>query len=161
HRLEGEANALRHDARRLARSRIGAEHADGVLAATPAVATQVALGLRERPQALHGGYGRRPSGQRPYPARVADRSPPVFEYRVSTDPDWTAHSDRGGSAIRREEAWTPEHLVLAGLSRCTLKSLQYHAGRAGIRATATADAHGSVTRREDDGRFAFVEISVA
>ena len=85
----------------------------------------------------------------------------MFEYRVSTDPDWTAHSDRGGSAIPREDAWTPEHLVLAGLSRCTLKSLQYHAGRAGIRATATADAYGSVTRREGDGRFAFVEISVA
>jgi len=92
---------------------------------------------------------------------VAEVRARVFEYRVSTDPDWSVHSDRGGPTIPREQAWTPEHLVLAGLARCTLTSLEYHAKRAGVTVTATADAHGSVTRREADGRFAFVEISVA
>ena len=85
----------------------------------------------------------------------------VFDYRVSADADWTLHSDRGGSAIGREEAWSPEHLVLAGLVRCTLTSLEYHAKRAGVAVTARADAHGSVTRREEDDRFAFVAIDVA
>jgi uncharacterized OsmC-like protein len=92
---------------------------------------------------------------------VAEVRARVFEYRVSTDPDWTVHSDRGGSTIARDDGWTPEHLVLAGLTRCTLTSLEYHAKRAGVAVTATADAHGSVTRRDEDGRFAFVEISVA
>ena len=85
----------------------------------------------------------------------------VFEYAVSTDTDWTAHSSRGGSTIGRDEAWTPEHLVLAGLARCTLTSLEYHAKRAGVAVTASSEAHAAVTRRDEDGRFAFVEISVA
>jgi uncharacterized OsmC-like protein len=84
----------------------------------------------------------------------------VFEYEVSTDDAWTARSDRGGSPRQREEAWTPEHLVLAGLAQCTLKSLRYHAKRIGVTATATAKAHGTVTRRDEDGRFAFVAIDV-
>jgi organic hydroperoxide reductase OsmC/OhrA len=92
---------------------------------------------------------------------VAEVRARVFEYGVSTDSEWTAHSDRGGSPIPRDAAWTPEHLVLAGLARCTLTSLEYHARRAGVTVAASADAHGSVTRREADGRFAFVEISVA
>jgi uncharacterized OsmC-like protein len=62
--------------------------------------------------------------------------------------------------IARDDAWKPEHLVLAGLARCTLTSLEYHAKRVGVTVTATTDAHGSVTRRDEDGRFAFVEISV-
>ena len=85
----------------------------------------------------------------------------VFEYHVETDSDWTSRSDRGGSDLQRDAGWSPEHLVLAGLSRCTLTSLEYHAKRAGVEATAAVSAHGKVTRREEDGRFAFVEIAVA
>ena len=85
----------------------------------------------------------------------------VFEFQVDTDRDWSARSERGGDALRRDEAWTPEHLVLAALSRCTLTSLEYHAKRAGVEATAAVSAHGTVTRREEDGRFAFVAIQVA
>lgn len=84
----------------------------------------------------------------------------VFTYLVETDRSWTAHSDRGGSGIPRDEAWTPEHLVLAGLARCTLTSLEHHAKRAGLEATASASARGTVTRREEDGRFAFVALEV-
>jgi organic hydroperoxide reductase OsmC/OhrA len=51
--------------------------------------------------------------------------------------------------------------VLAGLSRCTLTSLEYHAKRAGVEATADVSARGKVTRRKEDGCFAFVEIAVA
>jgi uncharacterized OsmC-like protein len=85
----------------------------------------------------------------------------VFEYGVSADADWTVHSDRGGGAITRDDAWSPEHLVLAGLVRCTLTSLEYHAKRAEVTVRATAHAHGSVTRRDEDDRFAFVSIDVA
>jgi uncharacterized OsmC-like protein len=85
----------------------------------------------------------------------------VFEYDVTVDREWTARSTRGGSPIAEEEdAWTPEHLVLAGLARCSLTSFRFHARRAGLEPVASATAHGVVTRREEDGRFAFVEIAV-
>jgi organic hydroperoxide reductase OsmC/OhrA len=84
-----------------------------------------------------------------------------FSYEVSLDGDWAARSSRGGTPIRNEEeAWTPEHLVLAGLCRCILTSFRYHARRAGLEPATSADAEGAVTRRDEDGRFAFVEIRV-
>ena len=83
-----------------------------------------------------------------------------FSYAVSIDRDWTATSEKGGSPIAEEEAWTPEHLVLAGLARCTLTSLRYHARRDGIEVTGGADAKGEVTARDTDGHYAFVRIRV-
>lgn len=85
----------------------------------------------------------------------------TFSYDVSLDRDWAATSALGGSVIPNEEdEWTPEHLVLAGLCRCVLTSFRYHARRAGQEPKANAAGHGVVTRRESDGRFAFVEIVV-
>jgi organic hydroperoxide reductase OsmC/OhrA len=82
----------------------------------------------------------------------------VFTYGVTVERDWAARSDKGGSALPREEAWTPEHLLLAGLARCLLTSLEFHARRRDLSVAGTAAARGTVTRRESDGRFAFVEI---
>ena len=42
----------------------------------------------------------------------------------------------------------------------SLTSFRYHARRAGHEPVSSAAAHGVVTRREEDGRFAFVEIRV-
>ena len=86
----------------------------------------------------------------------------VFEFAVDLDAGWDASSDRGGSPLAgaEREEWTPEHLVLAGLARCVLTSLAFHARRAEIALTPRAHAAGTVTRRESDGRFAFVEIVV-
>jgi uncharacterized OsmC-like protein len=50
--------------------------------------------------------------------------------------------------------------VLAGLVRCSLTSLRYHADRTGIDTVATGSATGRITRRESDGRYAFMEIDV-
>ena len=85
----------------------------------------------------------------------------TFSYAVSLDGDWAARSDRGGSPIPDEEAWTPEHLVLAALARCTLTSLRYHARREGVTVGGSADASGEVTQREKDGRYAFVRFKVS
>jgi organic hydroperoxide reductase OsmC/OhrA len=82
----------------------------------------------------------------------------VFTYGVTIDRDWAARSDEGGSPLPREEAWSPEHLLLAGLVRCLLTSLEFHATRREVTVEATAAASGSVTRRESDGRYAFAEI---
>lgn len=87
----------------------------------------------------------------------------VFEYAVTIDSAWNATSDRGGTPLQgsEEEVWTPEHLLIAGLGRCTLTSLRYHCGRADITLTSQAAATGTVTRRESDGRFALVEAEVS
>ena len=84
----------------------------------------------------------------------------VLEYDVTVDRDRTARSGRGGSPVLAEEMWAAEHLVLAGLVRCTLSSLDYSAGRAGLEVAASGRAHGAVTRRDEDGRYAFVRIDV-
>ena len=87
--------------------------------------------------------------------------PRSFAYAVEVDEAWGARSELGGAAIPAdEEHWAPEHLVLAGLARCSLTSLRYHCRRAGVELTSQASVHGTVTRRDEDGRFAFVEIAV-
>ena len=53
-----------------------------------------------------------------------------------------------------------EHLLLAGLARCTLTSLDYHARRIGVASGGSAAANGEVTQRTTDGRYAFVRIKV-
>lgn len=81
----------------------------------------------------------------------------VFEFEVAYD--GAGHATAKDAGLDVPERWAPEHLVLAGLLDCSLTSLRYHAKRAGIVvANATGGAAGTVTRREDDGRFAFVEI---
>ncbi len=62
---------------------------------------------------------------------------------------------------RLGDTWTAEHLVLAGLVRCSLTSLAYHARRAQIAVTTSSGhAHGKITKRDADGRYAFVEVDV-
>ena len=84
----------------------------------------------------------------------------TFTYGVTLDRDWTATSDRGGGPIPAEEAWTPEHLVLAGLTRCTLQSLDYHARLRGLELSSRGSANGVITKHQPDGRYAFVEIGL-
>jgi organic hydroperoxide reductase OsmC/OhrA len=66
-----------------------------------------------------------------------------------------------GTPLRVDPAWSPEHLLLAALLRCSLKSLDYHARRAG---NALEDASGSaralITKREGDGRYATTEVEL-
>ncbi len=92
-------------------------------------------------------------------ARAVSARARTFSYDVSLDREWAASSALGGITIpNEEEEWTPEHLVLAGLCRCSLTSFRFHARRAGLEPVASASAHGIVTRRDEDGRFAFVAI---
>lgn len=55
-------------------------------------------------------------------------------------------------------SWAPEHLVLMGLVRCSLTSLRYHARRAGVSVQAEGSASSVVTKRDSDGRYAFVDV---
>lgn len=80
-----------------------------------------------------------------------------FEYAASLDAEGRLLAG-GESPLVPGEPWTPEHLVLAGLMRCTLKSLSFHADREGVSVRGSAAAEGVVAKREDDGRYAFAEI---
>jgi organic hydroperoxide reductase OsmC/OhrA len=75
-----------------------------------------------------------------------------------------------GDVVRTEDGtplgggpeWTPEHLLLAGLLRCSVMSLRYHARRAGIEVTRATGSAGSLfAKRESDGRIALAEVDVA
>jgi organic hydroperoxide reductase OsmC/OhrA len=81
----------------------------------------------------------------------------VLHFDVTVDRAGDAHSALGGSALPREVEWWAEHLVLAGLVRCTLASMDYSARRAGLNSMGLGNAHGTVTKRED-GLYAFVAI---
>ena len=104
--------------------------------------------------------GRSVPRPRGYALGVAPR-PPRLVCAVDAARERTARSERGGAELPWSREWSAEHLLLAALGRCTLTSLAYHAKRANIRATADARMHGVVTQREEDGRYAFVEIDIA
>jgi len=157
--LEQQAEALADVGRLSAEIGFPTQHLDRVVVPAPAVAALVALGLAERPEPLHSprSLGQGPDNTGTLRA-MATVSPRVLEFDVSVDRDRTAHSRLGGSAIPLEDEWWAEHLVLAGLVRCTLASMDYTAHRAGFEVVGAGEAHGTVTKREDDGRYAFVEV---
>jgi uncharacterized OsmC-like protein len=82
-----------------------------------------------------------------------------FSYAIELDRAGRVTAD-GRAPLDLDAAWTPEHLVLAGLVRCTLQSLRFHATNAGVDFVASAAASGRVTKREADGRYAFAELDV-
>jgi uncharacterized OsmC-like protein len=70
-------------------------------------------------------------------------------------------AEENGVVLEAAAEWSPEHLLLAGLIRCTLKSLRYHAKRSGVEVrSASGSARTLVTKRELDGRYALVETGV-
>ena len=84
----------------------------------------------------------------------------VFEYAVEVDRG-RRMTIPGGAQIEHAEGWSPDHLLLAALVRCSIDSFTYHARRAGHDVSASGSAHGKITKRDSDGRYAFVELEVA
>ena len=82
----------------------------------------------------------------------------VYEFDVAVDRNGTATNRQGGQAMVKDDEWWAEHLVLAGLVRCTLASLGYAARKANVDVVARGRAHGTVAKRDTDGRYAFVDI---
>jgi uncharacterized OsmC-like protein len=87
---------------------------------------------------------------------VAEPRARRFEYSVDVDGGRLA-SGRGATA-EVGDSWTPEDFVLVALVRCSLTSFGYHARRAGASGSGRGSARGIITKRAEDGRFAFVEI---
>jgi organic hydroperoxide reductase OsmC/OhrA len=66
--------------------------------------------------------------------------------------------DEKGVVLDVPTEWSPEHLLLAALVRCSLKSLGFHAGRKGVDVRAASGSGQTlVTQRETDDRYALVE----
>lgn len=69
--------------------------------------------------------------------------------------------EEGGVTLEVPAEWSPEHLLLAALVRCSFKSLRHHATRRNVDVgRAGATARTLVTRRETDGRYAMVDTEV-
>jgi organic hydroperoxide reductase OsmC/OhrA len=83
----------------------------------------------------------------------------VFEYAVELDRGGRL-TIPGGAQIDPAEGWTPDHLLLAALVRCSIESFTYHARRDGHEVAASGEAHGTITKHSDHGRYAFVSIGV-
>ena len=77
-----------------------------------------------------------------------------FTARVDRDDRIEAH----GESLATPERWKPEDLVLAAIVRCSLTSLRYHARHLAIEVAGSGEASGTVTKREEDGRYAFVDV---
>ena len=72
-----------------------------------------------------------------------------------------ALADENGVVLEVPAEWSPEHLLLAALVRCTLKSLRHHAGRRGADLRSAAGSGRTlVTKRETDGKYAVVEAEL-
>ena len=69
--------------------------------------------------------------------------------------------DENGVVLDVPAEWSPEHLLLAALVRCSLKSLGFHARRKGVEVLSAAGSSRTlVTQRETDDRYALVETEV-
>ena len=84
------------------------------------------------------------------------------EWRYAVDLTSTGGlREEHGVAIDVPKGWSPEHLLLAALVQCSLKSLRYHAERQGIDVrSASGSSRTLVTKRETDERYALVETDV-
>jgi organic hydroperoxide reductase OsmC/OhrA len=85
--------------------------------------------------------------------------PKVLEFEAAIDDGGNLGAE-DCPEIRLPPEWTAEHLLLAALLRCSLSSLRYHAKRVGVETGGGGSARGTVTKRESDERYAFVEIAL-
>lgn len=79
-----------------------------------------------------------------------------FEYWISLDEAGGLTVD--GNPVTLAADVSAEHLLLAGLARCSISSLEHFARQKGVDVTASAYASGTVTRREEEDRYGFVDI---
>ena len=68
--------------------------------------------------------------------------------------------EENGVVLETPEEWSPEHLLLAALVRCSLESFRYHARGVVEVGSTSGRARTLVTRRNTDRRYAMVETSV-
>ena len=83
-----------------------------------------------------------------------------LQYAVELSPAGEL-TEENGVPLETPAEWSPEHLLLAALVRCSLKSLRYHAERRGVDVrSASGSSRTLVTKRETDERYALVETDL-
>lgn len=85
--------------------------------------------------------------------------PKIFEYDVEVDRAGRM-TIPGGAQIPPAEGWSPDHLLVAALVRCSIEALSYHARKAGHTVSAAGSGHATVAVRESDSRFALRDVAV-
>jgi organic hydroperoxide reductase OsmC/OhrA len=80
-----------------------------------------------------------------------------FQYGVSLDEQGLVYAE-GEAPVEFPPEWKPEHLLLAAVARCTLKSLRFYAREA--RVDGSARVRGLVTRGDADGRFGLTAAAI-
>ena len=88
---------------------------------------------------------------------MATARPKTLTYEAYVTRDERVEAE-GCDPLELGPHWQAEHLVLAGLVRCSITSLRYHARRVGATVDASGSARGAITKRTADDRYAFVEI---
>ena len=79
-----------------------------------------------------------------------------FDYWISLDEAGGLSAD--GTPVPIQGDVTAEHLLLAALAKCSISSLEHFAQLKGVEVHASAYASGTVTRREEDDRYGFVNF---
>jgi organic hydroperoxide reductase OsmC/OhrA len=79
-----------------------------------------------------------------------------FEYWISLDETGGLTAD--GTPVPIHGDVSAEHLLLAALAKCSISSLEHFAQQKDVEVRASAYASGTVTRREEDDRYGFVNI---
>lgn len=79
-----------------------------------------------------------------------------FDYWISLDEGGALSAD--GDPVTIEGEVGAEHLLLAALARCSISSLEHFARQKDLQVRASAYASGTVTRREENDRYGFVNI---
>jgi organic hydroperoxide reductase OsmC/OhrA len=89
---------------------------------------------------------------------MAAPKPKEFRFAIDLGDDVRTED---GTPLGADAAWSPEHLLLAALVRCSIASLDFHARRArnGVQ-SSRGNARAVFTRRDSDGRYAASEIDV-
>jgi organic hydroperoxide reductase OsmC/OhrA len=77
-----------------------------------------------------------------------------FEYWITLDEDGLKAD---GQPMQLADA-SAEHLLLAGLARCSISSLAYFADQRNVEVRTSAYAAGTVSRRGEDDRYGFTDI---
>jgi organic hydroperoxide reductase OsmC/OhrA len=79
-----------------------------------------------------------------------------FEYLVSVGDDGSARAEGRSSASGL--TWSPEHLLLESLLRCSLQSLRFHADRANVAVEGGGVAIARVSRPAGEQRMRVVDV---
>ncbi len=83
-----------------------------------------------------------------------------LRFAVELTPDGELREEHG-VVLDVPARWSPDHLLLAALIRCSLKSLDHHARGKGFEIRSAAGSGRTlVTKRSADGRYAVVDAEL-